>query len=1016
MNKIKEIYLLFLIVIGLASLSVYSTYALFTASVEIDQVVKFETTISTDNSFMEYDVITLSPGDLKYVEVNVTNSYTDRDLYYGVWYNVANSGNTSDINIGTYTDVDNTTPSGRVSKNSGVNLVVAIQNISSNNVTVNLGSVGSETSNLGLQSPKILVPVGFAARTKKISLYIGNKSSAYTLIQEIECSYRSQQKLPKFSNVSVFPNSSEDKAQNGNSDYYWKFYGWAKDDPTGTVRTYVDEEVISCDNDKKLYAIGYKNFKFYAPDTSKTPAYPAKLISSSQNQYWNPYSTTSYLTKITLPSAVSLNCWTFNGFKGWSDAADSEYRFAASTVGTSVTPAYDADAINRSMYKRTLTLAYNANGASGSISSVTGTQYYNSGISDTVAGKVNSVTKTLASSGFTKSGMVLAGWTLNGTSGTSYSLGQSFEMAPAVNDCSTTFTMEPKFSDDNKPVCSISASTNSCTKGPITLTMTVTDSSGSLASSPYSWDNSSWSSTKTKSVSANGTYYGYGKDSAGNVSDACSINISKIDNEKPECSISGNPTTWTVPPIGLTIIGEDNCGLASSPYSYLDGSSWTSYSSTPTFSVNANATYSARVKDAAGNVSDNCSVRVEKIPPIPECKITGNPTSWTNNDVTLTVSLTNADDGVTLASSPYSWTSNTSGFGTTATNTVSANGTYTAYVKSNAGYVGSCSVEVTKIDQKAPTCSVTGNPSSWQKTDATLTVSGVDEAGDGSGASGLASSPYSWTSKSSGFSTTQTKTVSANGTYTAYVKDAVGNVAECPTKVTKIDKTKPTRSWSKSDETAWCPGVYLSVTCSDEDGGSGIESITMNDAGTVSTGTSTTGQYLNSVRDGSNKATSVTCVDKAGNSSTGTRYYIVRNKVYKCSRPLNKCTDGWTSNGEDHEYTSTACYKKSYGSCTQCSSYTSSSTCTAGSNTCIWRQSSCTVSSSGWYLQCGSCPSSYPYKTSGASSYSTACYKYSYSGFNGCSVGSVSGSNCVQKGQSSCSSGWTATVTTNCST
>lgn len=1017
MNRIKEIYLLFLIVIGLISLSLYSTYALFTASVEIDQVVELEATISTDNSFMEYDVITLEPGELKYIEVNVANSYTTTDLYYGVWYDVAYSDNTNGINIGTYTTADDTAPSGKVSKGSSVDLVVAIQNISSSNVTVNLGSIGSETSNLGLQSPKILVPVGFAARTKKISFYVGNKSSGYTLLQEVNCNYMSQYKLPKASNIGVFPNSAADKTKNGNPDYYWNFYGWATAQKS-TTRTFVDEDTFTCNDDKNLYMIGNKSYRFYAPDTSKTPAYPAKEIfvgsGKTQIQYWDGYSTSTAatntsLTNVDLPSAVTLSSWTFNGFRGWSDAADNEYRFAASTAGTSVKAAIDADAINRSMYKRTLTLAYNSNGGSGTISSVTGTQYYNSGISTTTAGNVNSVTKTLASSGFTKSGMGLAGWNLSSSSGTAYSLSASYDMSPAVNSTSTTFTMYARWSDGDKPVCSISASTSSCTKGPITLTMTVTDSSGSLASSPYSWDNSNWSSTGTKSVSANGTYYGYGKDSAGNVSDACSINITKIDNEKPECSITGNPTTWTAPPIGLSIVGEDNCGLAANPY-YWYGTG-AAYSSTASKSVSENGVYNAKVKDLAGNESEDCSVTVDKIPPIPECEITGNPTSWTKNDVTLTVSLTNANSGVTLASSPYSWTSNSSGFSTTATKTVSANGTYTAYVKSSAGYVGSCSVDVTKIDKKAPSCSVTGNPSSWQNTNATLTVSGVDESDSSNGASGLASSPYSWTSSSSGFGTTQTKTVSANGTYKAYVKDAVGNVNECPVEVTKIDKTAPTRTWSKSDDPDWCSGVYLSVTCTDNDGGSGMKSITMNDAGTVTTGTSTTGQYLNSIRNG-NKSTSVTCLDKAGNSSTGTRYYTVEAKLYTCSRAYNDCASGWIENDESHAGTSTACYKKVTGACTQCSTYNNNSTsCRTG--TCTYKQSTCTANGQG-YLQCHSCPSSYPYVNYQRTSMSDACYKYTYSAYNGCSSGEISGGKCKKYNQTSCS-GWTnSTFAENC--
>ena len=80
--KIKETYLLFLIVIGLISLAGYTTYALFTASTEIEDVVEFFTSLSTNNSIVEYEMVTVPVGETKIIELNVTNSYGST-LYYG---------------------------------------------------------------------------------------------------------------------------------------------------------------------------------------------------------------------------------------------------------------------------------------------------------------------------------------------------------------------------------------------------------------------------------------------------------------------------------------------------------------------------------------------------------------------------------------------------------------------------------------------------------------------------------------------------------------------------------------------------------------------------------------------------------------------------------------------------------------------------------------------------------------------------------------------------------------------
>ncbi len=83
--KIKETYLLLLIVVGLVSLSLYTTYALFIANTEITDVVSFSTNLTTNSSILEYEMVTIPAGESKVVELNVTNSHTS-SIYYGVWY------------------------------------------------------------------------------------------------------------------------------------------------------------------------------------------------------------------------------------------------------------------------------------------------------------------------------------------------------------------------------------------------------------------------------------------------------------------------------------------------------------------------------------------------------------------------------------------------------------------------------------------------------------------------------------------------------------------------------------------------------------------------------------------------------------------------------------------------------------------------------------------------------------------------------------------------------------------
>lgn len=183
MHKIKETYLLFLIVIGLISLSLYSTYALFTASTEITDVVGFEATLSTNNGFLEYEMVSVPAGETKIVEVNITNSNTST-LYYGAWYQVL-IGNSSDVSIGLYTDEDDTASSGQIASGASLSLLVGITNNGDSEIIVNLGTVASLTSSLGIEEPKILLPSGWSE-----SLIVTDEVLAqYTTTEDVSLSY-----------------------------------------------------------------------------------------------------------------------------------------------------------------------------------------------------------------------------------------------------------------------------------------------------------------------------------------------------------------------------------------------------------------------------------------------------------------------------------------------------------------------------------------------------------------------------------------------------------------------------------------------------------------------------------------------------------------------------------------------------------------------------------------------------------------------------------------------------------
>ena len=162
MNKlrIKESYLILLIIISLVSLGIYTTFALFTASTTISDVVGITTTLDIGKSMSEYEVVTVPAGETKLIELNVVNSYNN-SIYYGAWYQIV-QGNSDNIQIGLYTEKNSNPSSGVLTQNSNIKLLAGITNDNSTSIIVYIGVKGSLTNELNLDSSKALLPDGFS--------------------------------------------------------------------------------------------------------------------------------------------------------------------------------------------------------------------------------------------------------------------------------------------------------------------------------------------------------------------------------------------------------------------------------------------------------------------------------------------------------------------------------------------------------------------------------------------------------------------------------------------------------------------------------------------------------------------------------------------------------------------------------------------------------------------------------------------------------------------------------------
>ena len=99
----------------------------------------------------------------------------------------------------------------------------------------------------------------------------------------------------------------------------------------------------------------------------------------------------------------------------------------------------------------------------------------------------------------------------------------------------------------------------------------------------------------------------YAEDSAGNVSKLASVNPINIDITDPICSISWNPENYTNQNVTLTVTMTDT-NVNNNGYAWNDGS----YSDNKNLTVSSNGTYTAHVRDLAGNEA-SCNVTVTKI-------------------------------------------------------------------------------------------------------------------------------------------------------------------------------------------------------------------------------------------------------------------------------------------------------------------------------------------------------------------------------------------------------------------
>lgn len=376
------------------------------------------------------------------------------------------------------------------------------------------------------------------------------------------------------------------------------------------------------------------------------------------------------------------------------------------------------------------------------------------------------------------------------------------------------------------------------------LKITMTDAKSGIASyqiteskeTPTEWLD--YISPVEKEIDKNGIYYIWSKDKVGNMNyEAYSVTL--IDKEAPKIVLTNTLTDWGAKDTINIHLTDDIIGLSGyqvttteeEPTSFITIEN--TLDTTITYDVTKSGTYYVYAKDAYNHISHEKIVidKVDdKVPVISNITNSSNG-EWTKEDVTTTISAYDNETAVSKYQIKYSGNDNTWTDMENNTSVFDSDMDETVYYRviDMAGNISEEKSTVIKIDKTTPaTPSITNSKeNTWTGSDLPITLTSSDAG------SGIDHFEWyengAWTTRvltMSGNTGTITYTVTRNETIRFRVIDKVGNISEEGTTVVKIDKTKPTQSFSVASSTSGSNGWYkaLSIKVSTTDSHSGVAS------------------------------------------------------------------------------------------------------------------------------------------------------------------------------------------------
>jgi hypothetical protein len=450
---------------------------------------------------------------------------------------------------------------------------------------------------------------------------------------------------------------------------------------------------------------------------------------------------------------------------------------------------------------------------------------------------------------------------------------------------STTLTTAPASPDGTN---------NWFKQSSVTFTLGATDATSGVANSYYTVDGGgqqTYSGTVTISTQGDHTVTYWSVDNAGNTENTNTTHI-KLDNAKPATTLTTSPASpdgtnnwFKQPTVTFTLAATDASSGAATTLYTIDGGAQQTYSGTVTVSGQADHTITYWSVDNAGNTENTNTTHIKLDNVKPATTLTTSPASpdGTNNwfkqsSVTFTLAATDATSGVASrlytidggAQQTYSGTVTVSG---------QADHTVTYWSVDNAGNTENTNTTHIKLDNVAPTNSLTltnktggsfvnGNTVYYRGAAAGSfsiqnTVADATSGAASSSFPGLGGTTTGWTHTAPDVKTTPsggpyvsnlfswTAGTTTSPTEAVTGADAAGNTTAAPTLTFTNDATVPVTTDNTASIGSTCKNTTQTVTLSPTDAGSGVAATYYTTNGSTPTTSSSQGTSISLSTDGS---------------------------------------------------------------------------------------------------------------------------------------------------------------------